>query len=65
MFELQWNLFAKQAMKQLDVGEALVIDFDCTQATDSIPAWAADDGHLITDFERTGDAGWQITVVKG
>ncbi len=56
---------AKQAMKQLDVGEAVVIDFDCTQATDSIPAWAADDGHLITDFERTGDAGWQITVVKG
>lgn len=56
---------AKQAMAQLDRGDALVIDFDCTQATDSIPAWAADAGHTVTDLHHTGDAGWQITVVKG
>ena len=56
---------AKQVMDELEVGEALVIDFDCTQATDSIPAWANDAGHRITDFHRAGDAGWQVTVVKG
>ena len=56
---------AKQVMDELEAGEALVIDFDCTQATDSIPAWANDAGHRITDFHRAGDAGWQVTVVKG
>ena len=56
---------AKDVMKELEPGEALVIDFDCTQATDTIPEWAADDGHEITDFHRSGKAGWQVTVVKG
>lgn len=56
---------AKQAMAELAPGEALVIDFDCTQATDSIPTWAADEGHEVTDMHQSGDAGWQITVVKG
>ena len=56
---------AKQVMAELEPGEALVIDFDCTQATDSIPQWAADEGHEIRDFHRAGDAGWQFTVVKG
>lgn len=55
---------AKDVMEELDAGEALVIDFDCTQATDTIPAWAADAGHEIIDFRRSGNAGWQVTVVK-
>ena len=58
-------LDAKDAMKLLDSGEELVIDFDCTQATDSIPRWASVDGHEVTNFEATGDAGWTITVKKG
>ena len=58
-------LDAKDAMKLLDSGEELVIDFDCTQATDSIPRWASEDGHEVTNFEATGDAGWTITVKKG
>ena len=56
---------AKDAMKHLDSGEELVIDFDCTQATDAIPRWAAVDGHEVTNFEATGDAGWTISVKKG
>ncbi|APT93010.1 membrane protein [Corynebacterium phocae] len=55
---------AKQAIAILEPGDSLVIDFDCTQATDSIPTWAADEGHVISDFQRVGDAGWQVTVVK-
>ena len=56
---------ANQAMQQIPSGDELVIDFDCTQATESIPQWAADEGHEIRDFHRSGDAGWQVTVVKG
>ena len=56
---------AKDVIKTLESGEHLVIDFDCTQATDAIPQWCATDGHEITDFRETGDASWQITVKKG
>lgn len=55
---------AKDVMAELHDGDELVIDFDCTQATDSIPQWAADDGHAVIDFTQNQDAGWQITLVK-
>ena len=55
---------AKQAIAQIDSGDELVIDFDCTQATDSIPNWAAAAGHQVTEFVATGDAAWSITVRK-
>ncbi|HLQ81190.1 MAG TPA: sulfurtransferase TusA family protein [Brachybacterium sp.] len=56
---------AKNAMQQLNAGDDLIIGFDCTQATDSLPQWAAEDGHEVVAFDRTGDAGWTITVRKG
>ena len=56
---------AKDVMKTLQSGDHLVIDFDCTQATDAIPQWCATDGHEVTDFREVGDASWQITVKKG
>ncbi|MCS6712108.1 sulfurtransferase TusA family protein [Brachybacterium sp. EF45031] len=58
---------AKNAMEQLAPGDDLVIDFDCTQATDSLPQWAAEAGHQVVNFERAEgqDAGWTITVRKG
>lgn len=55
---------AKDAIATLEDGNEMVIDFDCTQGTDSIPQWAADAGHAVTDFKQNGAAGWSITVVK-
>ena len=55
---------ARAAMGQLAPGDELRIDFDCTQATESLPQWAAEDGHEVTHFDRTGDASWSITVRK-
>ena len=55
---------AKQAMAELDLGDELVIGFDCTQATEAIPNWAADNGYPVTHFDRTGSASWTITVQK-
>jgi len=52
-------------MQQLNPGDDLIIDFDCTQATDSLPAWAATDGHEVVAFDRTREAGWTSTVRKG
>lgn len=55
---------AKEAMAKLNKGDSLAIEFDCTQATESIPAWAAEEGYEVTDFEQIDDAKWTITVVK-
>ncbi|GAA1347569.1 sulfurtransferase TusA family protein [Arthrobacter roseus] len=55
---------AKAAIAELPIGDELVINFDCTQATDSIPRWAAESGYPVTNFDRRGDAEWTITVQK-
>lgn len=55
---------ANQAMQQIPSGDELVIDFDCTQATDSLPRWAAENGHEVTDFTKRGAAEWTITIKK-
>ena len=55
---------AEEAMEDLDIGDELVIGFDCTQGTQSLPAWAADTGYTGTEFARTGAAAWTITVRK-
>ncbi|WGE33294.1 sulfurtransferase TusA family protein [Actinobacillus genomosp. 1] len=55
---------AKEAMAKLNKGDELVIEFDCTQATEAIPNWAAEEGYDVTDFEQIDDAKWTITVVK-
>ena len=55
---------AKVAVNEIGSGDELVINFDCTQATDSLPRWAAETGLEITNFEQTGDAAWTITLQK-
>lgn len=55
---------AKEAMSGLEMGDELVINFDCTQGTDAIPHWAAKEGYPVTHFDRVGDAQWTITVQK-
>lgn len=52
------------AITKLDLGDELTINFDCTQATDALPRWAADNSYLVTHFDRAGDAQWTITVQK-
>ncbi|MBW3068609.1 MULTISPECIES: sulfurtransferase TusA family protein [unclassified Actinomyces] len=55
---------AEEAMADLEIGDELVIAFDCTQGTQSLPAWAADNGYTVTEFAKTGEASWSITVRK-
>ncbi|MCZ2256913.1 sulfurtransferase TusA family protein [Sporosarcina sp. G11-34] len=55
---------AKVEIEELNSGDELIIQFDCTQATESLPRWAAEAGHTITNFEQTDDAAWSITVLK-
>ncbi|CAM3861247.1 sulfurtransferase TusA family protein [Cohnella lubricantis] len=55
---------AQKAMDELPSGDELVIDFDCTQATESLPRWAAEAGHIVTNYEQLDDASWTITIQK-
>ncbi|MCI7353368.1 MAG: sulfurtransferase TusA family protein [[Actinobacillus] rossii] len=55
---------AKEAMAKLNKGDGVIIEFDCTQATEAIPAWAAEEGYEVTDFEQIDDAKWTMTVIK-
>lgn len=55
---------AKEAIVDMAMGEELIINFDCTQATESIPRWAATEGHEITEFEQIDDAKWRIIVKR-
>lgn len=55
---------AKQVMEELNSGDKLIIEFDCTQATESIPRWAAENGHKVLNFEQLGSASWTITLEK-
>ncbi len=55
---------ARQAMDVLPTGDELLIEFDCTQATESLPRWAAEAGYPVTDFRQLGDALWSITIRK-
>jgi len=53
---------AKQKINQVEPGGRLVIDFDCTQATESLPRWAGEAGHAIEEFVKTGPARWRIVI---
>lgn len=56
---------AKKAMAELASGDEIVIDYDCGQATENLPRWAAEAGHEVTNFEQVGNAQWTITIKKG
>lgn len=55
---------AKKVFEEIGSGDELEIQFDCTQATESIPRWAAEAGHTVTNFEQVDEASWTITVQK-
>jgi len=55
---------AKEAIKGIQSGDNLEILFDCTQATETIPLWAAESEHEVLEFESMGDAEWKIVLKK-
>lgn len=57
-------VIAKQKINLVEPGGRLVIDFDCNQATESIPRWALGAGHAIEAFEKTGPAQWRVVIRK-
>lgn len=46
-------------------GDKVILDYDCAQATENIPRWAAEAGHDVVHFAQKGDAAWTMTIQKG
>lgn len=55
---------AKEAIEEISSGNLLTIHFDCVQATENIPRWAAEAGHQVTNFEQVDEGVWTITLQK-
>lgn len=55
---------AKEAIEEISSGDTLTIKFDCVQATENIPRWAAEAGHQVTSFEQVDEGVWTITLQK-
>jgi TusA-related sulfurtransferase len=55
----------EKEMEFMAAGDELVIDFDCTQATETLPRWAIRNGHHIVEYQQIGNAHWQIKIRKG
>ena len=55
---------AQKKVNELNQGDELKIDFDCTQATEALPNWAAENGYPVTNYEQLDDASWTITIQK-
>ena len=47
---------AKETMAKPNKGNCLEIEFDCAQATEAAPAWAAEEGYEVTNYEQIDDA---------
>ncbi|EKT56003.1 sulfurtransferase TusA family protein [Providencia sneebia] len=56
---------AKKAIATMDSGDLLIIEYDCAQATENIPRWAAEEGHEVIEFEQIADAQWRMQIKKG
>lgn len=44
---------AKETIVDMSKGEELIINLDCTQATESIPRWAATEGHETWSLSKS------------
>jgi len=55
---------AEEAMADLSDGDELVIGCAPPEAPHPPPPWPADNGYTVTEFIKTGDASWSITVQK-
>lgn len=54
-----------ETISKVNKGDTIKIDFDCAQATENLPNWAAAKGHIVQSLTKTGDARWCIVIQKG
>lgn len=54
---------AEKKMKELQVGDVLVVQIDHSCAMKNVPEWARKQGWPV-ELEETGDGEWEIIIEK-
>ncbi len=54
---------AENKMKELEVGDTLIVIIDHSCALKNVPEWARKNNH-ICEVEETGDGEWEIFIEK-
>lgn len=56
-------LKAEKKMKELKIGDVLIVETDHSCAIKNVPEWARKKGYLV-DIEETGEGTWDIRIEK-
>lgn len=53
----------EKKMKELSVGDTLIVMIDHSCAMKNVPEWARKNGYDV-ELEETGDGEWEVYIVK-
>lgn len=54
---------AQNALKELNVGDILVIQIDHSCAMKNVPDWAREEGHNV-EIEEVDEGEWEVVIEK-
>ncbi len=54
---------AQDALKELAVGDLLIVEIDHSCAMKNLPEWARDAGHNV-EIEEAGEGAWEVFIEK-
>ena len=55
---------AQDAMKDLEIGDLLIVEIDHSCAMKNLPEWARDSGHNV-EIEEVDEGQWEVFIEKG
>ena len=54
---------AQEAMKDMAIGDLLIVEIDHSCAMKNLPEWARDGGHNV-EIEEAGEGQWEVFIEK-
>lgn len=54
---------AEKALKDLEVGDVLIVQIDHSCAMKNVPEWARGEGHNV-EIEEVDDGEWEVVIEK-
>ena len=54
---------AQDALKDMEIGDLLIVEIDHSCAMKNLPEWARDAGHNV-EIEEAGEGQWEVFIEK-
>ncbi|NCA99349.1 MAG: sulfurtransferase TusA family protein [Clostridia bacterium] len=54
---------AQNKLKEMDIGDILIVQIDHSCAMKNVPDWARGEGHNV-EVEETSDGEWEVIIEK-